>query len=123
MFNLGIEEVDQWQREGNCYQRRQEVQDLNDVLGYDIFYPETGKGQEAKKWSDKFCQNCPVLVRCYYEGLYESGIWGGATANERRRQQRLQSTLISDLTEHLAAQLPDENTPPTSESGPDPVPS
>ena len=123
MFSLRTNQDDEWQSQGNCYQRREEVQELNSLLGYDMFYPETGKGPEAMKYSDKFCKGCPVLVRCYYEGLHERGTWGGASETERRRQALRQNTTLSTLLGRLAGQSQDENKPPSEESNPDPSPS
>lgn len=122
MFNLHVDE-DAWQLRAECYKRRDEVKEINQSLGYDMFYPETGKGGEALKWSKLFCNNCDVKVRCFSEGLYEKGTWGGATEKERRRLVPLRNMSLSALAERLGVQLQDENKLPNEESNRGPSPS
>lgn len=110
-----------WQEQAECAKRANEVHAASARLGTDIFYPETGRSREAFKEAMKFCEGCPVLVKCYYDGKYEMGTWGGATEKERKRQARLSGTLLSALLARMGAQSQDENKSPSEELDHDPA--
>ena len=115
MFTLSGDEESNWRKNAECYVRRDEVQAINQLLGYDMFYPETGKGAEALKWSKKFCRPCTKKTECYVAGLKEQGTWGDATERERRRQVLSQNTVLSTILGRLGVQSQDENTHPIEE--------
>lgn len=109
-----------WQLQAECYQRRDEVRAINKDLGYDMFYPETGKSEEGTKWAKKFCKTCPVIVKCYVAGKNEAGIWGGEKEATRKRQARRSGIFLSMLQTRVQELWPDENKPHTEESNLDP---
>lgn len=120
MFDLGVQSDNDWRKQAECYKRRDEVQKINKNLGYDMFYPETGKNIEALKWSRKFCDPCPVKVACFTEGINEQGTWGGDQEKKRRRLVRTLNTSLSRLLERLPVQSQDENKLPTEDEDPYP---
>lgn len=58
----------------------------------DLFFPETHDNGGSKDYSPtaakKLCRECPVLLECAdyaIEAEEEYGVWGGMSANERRK--------------------------------------
>jgi hypothetical protein len=67
----------------------------------DIFFPEDfrakTKGQDlemakmAEQTAREICLRCPVMAKCLKVGMYEEyGIWGGTTADQRKRIKKEQ---------------------------------
>lgn len=95
-----------WQIKGECYLRRDELFQLSEDVGYDIFMPPKGKSIEAIKYSNLFCRDCPVKTECWTAGKDEHGTWGGDSYVKRRRLVRDQNTVLSKILERLGTQLP-----------------
>lgn len=62
-------------------------------MGPDLFFTERGASTNPAK---EICAACPVRVECLEYGMsmqgrggYDFGIWGGASARERRRERRV----------------------------------
>jgi hypothetical protein len=62
----------------------------------EIFFPEDfrakSKGQDlemaklAEQTAREICLRCPVMAKCLQVGMFEDyGIWGGSTAEQRKR--------------------------------------
>ena len=113
MFEIGGVQQE-WMRQGECSIRVHEVLEINNLLGYDMFYPTSGNTDEAKKWSDKFCRPCPVKVACFNYAVEndEIGTWGGDTAKARRRLVRLYRNSPLTLLKQPEVQLQDESSIP-----------
>ena len=122
MFSVGASD-DDWRKRAQCYLRKEEVQAINKDLGYDMFYPEKGKTEEALKWAKKFCGPCTEKLPCLTEALDndESGTWGGESFKARRRLGRLRNIDLSKLRMPRQVQLQDESTDHNEVSGPDPA--
>lgn len=123
MFGVGHRDEDDWQLKGECYVRREEVYSLAKTLGYDIFYPDNGKTEEAYKLSKKFCGPCPVKLECLTEALdnFEHGTWGNETFRTRKTLASLRRTdLLTPRMQRLGLLL-DENTDHSEVSSPDPA--
>lgn len=63
-------------------------------LGMDteIFFPHDGRADQARA-AKNVCAVCPVIEPCLayaltIDGAYFEGVFGGTTANERRRMRR-----------------------------------
>ena len=66
-----------WRQRGSCQ-----------GLDSEIFYPVAEDDSERAK---EICEGCPVREACLEHALAnreQDGIWGGATAKERRRMIR-----------------------------------
>lgn len=120
MFNLGAQSEDDWRKQAECYNQRESVQELNALLGYDMFYPETGKTEEAYKYSQRFCRTCTVQVACFTAGINEQGTWGGETYSKRRQMVRTLGTSLSKLQTRLMELSQDENKDRIEELSRDP---
>jgi hypothetical protein len=61
----------------------------------EVFFPEDFRariGQDfemaklAEETAREICMRCPVMAKCLKVGMYEEyGIWGGATAEQRKK--------------------------------------
>jgi WhiB family redox-sensing transcriptional regulator len=73
---LGIEELT-WRKQAAC-------------VGKQEFFFNDFKGSLVRE-AKKICGQCPVKAQCLEYGLthIEYGIWGGYTANERKRMRRV----------------------------------
>ncbi len=62
----------------------------------ELFFPvgETGPSAVQIKAAQKVCQSCPVRTQCLNFALdspEKDGVWGGISAEERRRMRRRRS--------------------------------
>lgn len=124
MFGVGSnQDEDDWHKRAECHVRREEVKAINKDLGYDMFYPEKGKTEEAVKWSRRFCGPCPVSLECLTEALDngEPGTWGNETFRARTRLGRLRNTSLSELRMLPKESPQDESNNHNEVSGPDPA--
>jgi hypothetical protein len=56
------------------------------AIGLETFFPGQGKSSLVKK-AISICETCPVKKECFdyaYDERIEFGIWGGATADQRK---------------------------------------
>lgn len=54
----------------------------------DLFFPDMGDTVGSQK-AQRFCEECPVAVQCAQLGLqFEFGIFGGITAQKRRKLKK-----------------------------------
>lgn len=123
MFGVGSNQDDEdWHKRAECYVRREEVKAINKLLGYDMFYPDKGKTEEAIKWSKKFCGPCTEKLPCLTEALDngEAGTWGNETFRTRKRLGLLRNIDLSKLQKQQPEQLQDESMDHNEVSGPDP---
>ncbi len=63
----------------------------------ELFFPEPKTGDAAKALL--ICRHCPVKLDCgrwAIETNQPAGVWGGMTANQRRRKTRELKRLIAD---------------------------
>ena len=117
MFEVPSKEPWPWLSRAECNVRKEEVQALNQMVGYDIFYPEKTKTEAAKRLSDRFCRVCPVQVECFAAGREEAGTWGGETFKKRKQMVRTLSTSLSGLLTRMQEQSQGANTLHNEESG------
>jgi WhiB family redox-sensing transcriptional regulator len=56
----------------------------------DIFFPENGDVKGKTELAKAICASCPIAVQCLQFAIAneELGIWGGTTAEERKRFKR-----------------------------------
>jgi Transcription factor WhiB len=64
----------------------------------DIFFPEDYRikarqdfemARMAEETAREICLRCPVMAKCLKVGMFEDyGIWGGATADQRKKIRR-----------------------------------
>lgn len=79
---IGIDMANQWFKQGNCYGK-----------DTDIFFPETGNTQAARK-AVVVCKGCPVAAECLSYALNNNekfGVWGGFTVRRRRKLRQMVS--------------------------------
>lgn len=75
-------------------------------LGPSLFFVERGEEYHTIQYAKEVCYACPVRKRCLEYATVNSigyGIWGGMTAEERRRHARGQNAEISDLHKKVIA--------------------
>ena len=91
MLNIDFEQED-WMLEGGCV-----------YADTDLFFP-VGSSMKAMKQANEakaICMECPVVNECLDYAIrtnQDSGIWGGATEDERksiRREYRKTGNLIN----------------------------
>ena len=111
MFELGAQHEDDWRKRAECYTQQESVQELNKLLGFDMFYPPSGRTEEALKYSKRFCRVCPVQVACFNAAVEEDeyGTWGGESYSKRRQMVRKYRTLPLVLIEPPLELLQGEN--------------
>lgn len=62
----------------------------------ELFFPQHSDWHKAVL-ARAVCARCPVVAECREAGLYEAdGIWGGLTANARRRVRGLRRRAQAD---------------------------
>lgn len=123
MYSFGIRNTD-WRSLAECFLRRDEVQKDNKEMGFDIFYPPKGEGEErgeARRRTKKYCGPCLVRYQCLAEAFEndEQGTWGNETFNSRKRLARLRHKVPSELLMRERVLLRDENKPHSADEGPD----
>jgi hypothetical protein len=63
----------------------------------EVFFPESGYNGKVRN-ALRVCKDCPVRGKCLEFALsneIEYGIWGGATAMQRKAMRRMRDTLDS----------------------------
>jgi WhiB family transcriptional regulator, redox-sensing transcriptional regulator len=74
----------------------------------DLFFPISSRGVSTTQITQakRICAACPVRERCLNFALdtrQEHGIWGGATADERKRMRRRSRRQTVRASERTAA--------------------
>lgn len=80
IFLIGIDMSTEWFKQGNCFGKETEM-----------FYPEVGDKQTAKK-AVNICRSCSVKSECLSYALNNNekfGVWGGYTTRARRKLRRM----------------------------------